>query len=98
MVFFLTRKEMAMVQYSLVMNIIGLFIMAIDKYKAKHHQWRIAEKTIWLVSFIGGAVGTAVGMYLFHHKTRHRAFRYGLPLLAVMEIVAYVWFLTLCRG
>jgi uncharacterized membrane protein YsdA (DUF1294 family) len=91
MVFFLTRKEMAMVQYSLVMNIIGLFIMAIDKYKAKRHQWRIAEKTIWFVSLIGGAAGTTVGMYLFHHKTRHRAFRYGLPFLAVMEIVAYVW-------
>jgi uncharacterized membrane protein YsdA (DUF1294 family) len=82
---------MTMVQYSLVMNIIGLFIMAIDKYKAKRYQWRIAEKTIWHVSFIGGAVGAAAGMYWFHHKTRHRAFRYGLPLLAVMEIVAYVW-------
>jgi uncharacterized membrane protein YsdA (DUF1294 family) len=82
---------MAMVQYSLVMNIIGLFIMAIDKYKAKRHQWRIAEKTIWFVSLIGGAAGATVGMYLFHHKTRHHSFRYGLPLLAVMEILAYVW-------
>ncbi|TXK87465.1 DUF1294 domain-containing protein, partial [Parageobacillus sp. SY1] len=30
-------------------------------------------------------------LYLCHHKTRHRAFCYGLPFLAVMEIVAYVW-------
>lgn len=64
--------------------------MVVDKWKAKMGKWRIAEKTIWLVSIVGGAVGTAIGMYLFRHKTKHRLFRYGLPLLSLLELLAYL--------
>jgi uncharacterized membrane protein YsdA (DUF1294 family) len=69
---------------------IGFFIMAIDKHKAKRGKWRIAEKTIWFVSVSGGAVGTMLGMHIFHHKTKHRLFRYGLPFLALFDIVVYI--------
>jgi len=64
--------------------------MVVDKWKAKTGKWRIAEKTIWLVSIVGGAVGTTIGMYLFRHKTKHRLFRYGLPLLSLLELLAYL--------
>jgi len=64
--------------------------MVVDKWKAKTGKWRIAEKTIWLVSIVGGAVGTTIGMYVFRHKTRHRLFRYGLPLLSLLELLAYL--------
>jgi len=64
--------------------------MVVDKWKAKMGKWRIAEKTIWLVSIVGGAVGTTIGMYLFRHKTKHRLFRYGLPLLSLLELLAYL--------
>lgn len=66
--------------------------MAVDKQKAKKGEWRIAESTIWFVSFIGGAMGTTIGMHLFHHKTKHYLFRYGLPFLAVLDIVIYFTF------
>jgi uncharacterized membrane protein YsdA (DUF1294 family) len=70
---------------------IGFFIMAIDKHKAKRGKWRIAEKTIWFVSLSGGAVGTMLGMHVFRHKTKHRLFRYGLPFLALFDIVVYIF-------
>ena len=57
--------------YLIVMNLIGLAVMAMDKSKARHHVWRIPEKTLFLVSILGGSVGTWAGMYLFHHKTKH---------------------------
>ena len=57
--------------YLIVMNLIGLAVMAMDKSKARHHAWRISEKTLFLVSILGGSAGTWAGMYLFHHKTKH---------------------------
>jgi len=79
-----------LVLYLLVVNFVGFSLMVVDKWKAKTGKWRIAEKTIWLVSIVGGAVGTTIGMYLFRHKTKHRLFRYGLPLLSLLELLAYL--------
>jgi len=59
--------------------------MGIDKRKAKKGQWRISEKTIWILAFLGGACGGLVGMYIFRHKTKHPLFVYGLPILALLH-------------
>ena len=75
--------------YVLIINMIGFLIMLVDKGKAKKKKRRIAEKTIWFVSLLGGAVGTTIGMYVFRHKTKHRAFRYGLPILLLLEVLIY---------
>lgn len=80
---------MDMVQYGIAMNLLAFFMMGLDKYKAKRRRFRIAERTLWLLSFAGGAIGAAVGMHVFRHKTRHRVFRYGLPLLAAAEVFFY---------
>ena len=53
----------------LVMNVVGLLIMGEDKKRARKHQYRIRERTLWLVALFGGAVGTTAGMQLFRHKT-----------------------------
>ena len=57
--------------YVVIMNILGVAVMGIDKYKAQHKLWRIPEKTLFLVSILGGSIGTWAGMYLFRHKTKH---------------------------
>ena len=58
--------------YLFAMNLLGLAAMAVDKNRAKRHAWRIPEKSLFLVSLLGGSVGTWAGMYLFRHKTKHR--------------------------
>lgn len=73
--------------YLLIMNIFGLFMMGIDKSRAKRHVWRISEKTLFLVSVIGGSIGTWAGMYLFRHKTKHWYFVIGMPAIFVVHIV-----------
>jgi uncharacterized membrane protein YsdA (DUF1294 family) len=83
-------EDMMFELYVFIVNMLGFFVMAIDKQKAKKGKWRIAESTIWLVSLLGGAVGTMLGMQLFRHKTKHRLFRYGLPFLALFDIVFYI--------
>ena len=72
--------------YLIVMNLIGLAVMAMDKSKARHHAWRIPEKTLFLVSILGGSVGTWAGMYLFHHKTKHWYFVVGMPAILILQI------------
>ena len=76
--------------YLIVMNLIGLAVMAMDKSKARHHAWRIPEKTLFLVSILGGSAGTWAGMYLFHHKTKHWYFVVGMPLILVVQIALCV--------
>lgn len=78
-----------LVTYIVIMNLIGVAVMAIDKQKAQKHAWRIPEKTLFLVSLLGGSIGTWSGMYLFHHKTKHWYFVVGMPLILVLHIVLF---------
>lgn len=79
--------------YLLVINVIGFLIMGIDKAKAKADAWRIPEKTLFIIAFLGGALGVWGGMYNFHHKTRHWYFKYGIPCIVVVNILFVVEFL-----
>lgn len=76
--------------YLIIMNIAGLAVMALDKSRARRHAWRIPEKMLFLVSVLGGSIGTWAGMYLFHHKTKHWYFVVGMPLILVLQIVLLV--------
>ena len=81
--------------YLIILNLIGFLIMGLDKHKAKKHQWRIPEKTLFLASLLGGSVGTLLGMYAFHHKTKHWYFVVGMPAILILQIGLAVWFLLL---
>ncbi|MCM1283747.1 MAG: DUF1294 domain-containing protein [Muribaculaceae bacterium] len=74
--------------YFIIMNIAGFFLMGTDKKRAKAHAWRIPERTLFLVSLLGGSAGTWLGMYVFRHKTRHWYFVAGMPLILALQIGA----------
>ena len=78
--------------YLLAVNIATFFLYGIDKYKAKKNQWRISEATLLTMAAIGGSIGAWAGMRLWHHKTMHKKFKYGIPLIIIMQIalVAYL--------
>lgn len=61
--------------------------MGADKKKAVQGKWRIRESTLFLVSIIGGSVGTLAGMFFFHHKTKKWYFRIFMPLILILHIV-----------
>lgn len=65
--------------YLAVMNTLGFALMGLDKKRAGEHQWRISERTLFLVAALGGSVGSWLGMYIFHHKTKHWYFVIGIP-------------------
>ena len=78
--------------YLLAVNIATFFLYGIDKYKAKKNKWRISEATRLTMAAIGGSIGAWAGMRLWHHKTMHKKFKYGIPLIIIMQIalVAYL--------
>lgn len=78
----------------LLMNLIGLFIMRADKNRAIHHQYRIRERTLWLIALFGGAVGTTIGMQVFRHKTKHLSFKIGFPFLAMIEMILLIYLIV----
>ena len=78
--------------YLLVINLITFFIFGLDKWKAKYKEThektrRVPEKTLFLLSALGGSVGALLGMRVWHHKTLHRSFRIGIPLILILQIV-----------
>ncbi|ETA80184.1 DUF1294 domain-containing protein [Youngiibacter fragilis] len=75
----------------IAINMLGLFMMFWDKRKARRKEWRIPEKTLFLVAGIGGAFGVLFGMSLARHKTRHLKFQLGIPVLA------FAWALILMK-
>lgn len=71
--------------YLLLMNIVGLYVMYSDKRRAIKHRFRIPERTLFIVSLLGGSIGTWAGMYLFRHKTKHWYFVVGMPLIMILN-------------
>jgi uncharacterized membrane protein YsdA (DUF1294 family) len=79
----------------MIMNIAGVSIMKVDKNRAIKHQYRISERTLWLVALFGGAIGCTIGMNTFRHKTKHLSFKIGFPFLAIIDAILYIYFLYL---
>lgn len=84
--------EKNIIIYLLIINIIGFLIMGIDKLKAIKGMWRIPENTLFVFTFLGGGVGTILGMYIFRHKTKKLKFIIGMPAILILEILIYIYF------
>lgn len=76
--------------YLVIINLIGFFIMWLDKRKAKYSRWRIKESTLFLVAALGGGIGTIAGMYTFRHKTQKARFVFGFPAIIVIQILIVI--------
>jgi len=72
--------------YMILINILAFTIMGIDKKKARNGEYRISERTLWIVAVIGGGTGAYLGMKQFRHKTKHASFKWGLPVLMVIQL------------
>ena len=76
----------ALLYYLIVINIVTFLVYGIDKWKAKQGSWRISEASLLILAVIGGSIGALLGMRVWHHKTMHKKFKYGLPLILLVQI------------
>lgn len=77
--------------YFLAINFITFIVYGIDKYKAKKAKWRIPEATLLLMAAIGGSIGAWLGMKVWHHKTLHKKFKYGILAILLLQIIAIIY-------
>ena len=77
--------------YLTVINVLTFLVYGIDKVKAKRGYWRISEVTLLMLAVIGGSIGALLGMKVWHHKTMHKKFKYGLPLILLAQIALLVY-------
>ena len=91
----MTTRQLILI-YLIAINVVTFFLYGMDKWKAKRSKWRISEATLLGLAVIGGSIGAWLGMKVWHHKTMHKKFKYGLPLIVIVQIA--IVFLTSCRS
>lgn len=79
--------------YLVAINVVTFFIYGIDKWKAKRSKWRITETSLLLLALLGGSIGAWLGMKAWHHKTLHKKFKYGIPLIFIIQLAVVMWIL-----
>lgn len=72
--------------YLLAVNLLTFISYGIDKWKARRNRWRIPEATLLLLAALGGSIGALLAMKMFRHKTQHKKFRYGVPIILLVQL------------
>ena len=75
-----------MIYYLILINLVGILSMYLDKYFAKKNMYRISEKNLFIIAIAGGSIGSIIGMHKFRHKTKHKNFTMGLPIILVIQL------------
>jgi len=79
--------------YLAVINVVTFFMYGIDKWKAKKSKWRIREAALLGLAVLGGSIGAWLGMQVWHHKTQHKKFKYGVPAIIIVQLALIVYFI-----
>ena len=81
-----------MIYYLIFINIMGLLSMYLDKYFSKNNMYRISEKSLFFLAILGGSIGSIIGMYQFRHKTKHKQFTIGLPIILFIQLIILMYY------
>ncbi len=81
--------------YLLIINVLAFVCYGLDKLKAKRNARRVSERTLLLLALVGGGVGAWLGMLVWRHKTKHAKFRWGVPMILLLQVAVYWWLVTL---
>ena len=92
----LTTPAGALAVWLIAINLVTFAVYGADKRRARRGAWRVPEKTLFLLPLLGGSIGALAGMRVFHHKTRHWYFRWGIPAIFLLQLAACgaVWYLS----
>ena len=77
-----------------VINLLTFIVYGADKRRARKGKWRVPEKTLFLLPLLGGSIGALLGMRVFHHKTKHWYFVWGIPAILLAQFALAVWIYT----
>ena len=87
----MSELQKIIIIYLAIINVATFFTYGIDKLKAKRSKWRIREAALLMLAVLGGSIGALLGMKIWHHKTMHKKFKYGVPAILIVQII---WLFT----
>ncbi len=90
-------KEILLLSYLFVINIISFILFAIDKRRAKRKEWRISESALLISSFIGGSTGALISMVIFKHKLSKKRFYILVPIFIVFNKLITIWIFSMVK-
>lgn len=83
----------ALILWAAALSLIDFILMGVDKRRARRDQWRVRERTLLILAALGGSPGAILGMWAFHHKTRHNQFQFGLPAMLLAQLGLLIWWM-----
>ena len=87
-VIFLEQYKKILAVWLVIINFISVIVCTADKSRAKRGKWRVRESTLWALTILGGGAGMYLTMRLIRHKTLHKSFMIGIPLIVILQIIA----------
>ena len=87
-VIFLEQYKKILAVWLVIINFISVIVCRADKSRAKRGKWRVRESTLWALTILGGGAGMYLTMRLIRHKTLHKSFMIGIPLIVILQIIA----------
>ena len=79
--------------YLAIINLISIIVTISDKSRSKKNKWRVKEKTLFTLAFLGGSISMYITMRIIRHKTKHLSFMLGIPAIIVLQfiLVCFIW-------
>lgn len=81
----------ALITYLVAINLLGIIVTVADKKKAIKDKYRIPELDLWLIALLGGSLGTYIAMKIVRHKTKHKNFMIGIPIIIIIQLVTSIF-------
>ena len=77
--------------YLAAISLVAIVLTVYDKNAARKNAWRVKERTLLIVSALGGSAAMLMTMLAVRHKTRRAKFMVGIPLIMLIQIGAVVF-------
>lgn len=93
-----SRYERIIISFIISINLVAFIFYGVDKLRAKKRAWRIPELQLILLGLLGGGLGSALAMIIFHHKLAKKKFIWGVPLMVILNFIGFLYLYPKLRG
>lgn len=78
--------------YLIIINVVTFCLYGADKRRARRKMWRVPEAVLLLFGLLGGSIGAGLAMHFLRHKTQHKKFTIGVPLIFILQVGTAIFF------
>ena len=89
---FADQPEKFIIGWLIVVSAVSVLACVYDKMISKQNraELRVPEKTLMALSVLGGSLAMYISMQIVHHKTQHKRFMIGIPVIMALQIIGII--------